>query len=230
MKFGITGTFDCSYLAGEKERLLVFAGYQDPDLKDQYELMLSHGFRRSGEQIYRPNCPACSACQSIRIPVVSFVPSRSQKRITNKNKAVRSQLSRTAKPEYYQLYENYINTRHSDGSMYPASKEQYQQFLFSSWTEPVFLEFYHQDKLIMVAVLDEMSDCLSALYTFFDPSYADNSPGTFAILEQINTARQMSKTWLYLGYQIDSCQKMNYKSRFLPHERHFNGGWQLICK
>lgn len=230
MKFGITGTFDCSYLPEQKERLLVFASYQDPDLKSQYEIMLAHGFRRSGEQIYRPNCPACSACQSIRIPVVKFKPSRSQKRVLARNRQLECRISREHQQAYYELYERYINTRHRDGSMYPANKEQYFQFLFSSWSQPIFFEFYDADKLMMVAVTDELDGALSALYTFFDPEYAHRSPGTLAILTQIRKAYEWQKTYVYLGYQIDDCQKMNYKSKFLPHERHFRDGWQLIRK
>lgn len=230
MKFGITGTFDCSYLPEEKERLLVFASYQDPDLKSQYEVMLAHGFRRSGEQIYRPNCPACEACQSIRIPVIKFQASRSQKRVLARNRQVKSQVSRQHKEEYYALYERYINTRHTDGSMYPANPEQYYQFLFSSWSQPIFFEFREEGKLVMVAVTDELDDALSALYTYFDPDLAHRSLGTLAILTQIQKAYEWQKRYVYLGYQIDACQKMNYKSKFLPHERHFKDGWQLITK
>jgi arginine-tRNA-protein transferase len=230
LKFGITGTFDCSYLPGKKERLLVFAGSQEPDLRSQYELMLAHGFRRSGEQIYRPNCPACEACQSIRIPVSSFKPSKSQKRVLAKNKSLKTQVSRVHSSEYYELYELYINQRHADGGMYPASPEQYQQFLFSTWMEPMFIEFREENELVMVAVVDEMNSCLSALYTFFDPEYAHRSLGTFAILEQIHRAGQMHKEFVYLGYQIDECRKMNYKSNFFPHERHLGEGWMVVSR
>lgn len=228
MKFGITGIFDCTYLPGKKERLLVFASTMEPDLKSQYELMLAHGFRRSGEQIYRPNCPACSACQSIRIPVAQFKPSKSQKRVLSKNKSLQSQISRVSHSEYYDLYEDYVNNRHADGGMYPASREQYQQFLFSSWSEPMFIEFKEDGELVMVAVVDDMKDSFSALYTFFRPDFTHRSPGTFAILEQIRRAQQLGKEFVYLGYQIDDCKKMNYKIKFLPHERHSGDGWQFI--
>lgn len=230
MKFGVTGTFDCSYLPNQKERLLVFAGYQDPDLKAQYEVMLAHGFRRSGEQIYRPNCPNCRACQSIRVPVVKFKISKSQKRVNAKNRQVTTCISRTHKPEYYELYEKYIESRHQDGSMYPATPEQYQQFLFCSWLDAMFIEFRENNQLIAVAVTDEMDTALSALYTFFDPELEDRSLGTLSILEQIRRAYEMHKPYVYLGYQIDECKKMNYKQKFLPHERHTSEGWQLFEK
>jgi arginine-tRNA-protein transferase len=35
----------------------------------------------------------------------------------------------------------------------------------------------------------------------------------------------MNKEWLYLGYQIDECPAMNYKTRFHPHQRLVNQRW-----
>ncbi len=86
-----------------------------------YERLLTAGFRRSGNDIYRPHCPACNACQSLRIHSERFVPSRSQKRIRQLNQDIELVLSYDDKPEYYQLYERYIRERHHDGSMYPPA-------------------------------------------------------------------------------------------------------------
>ena len=213
VKFGLTQTFNCSYLSEEKERLLVFAENQNINLKSKYELMLAHGFRRSGEQIYRPSCPTCSACQSIGIPVGDFVPSKNQKRVRNKNNSLQTFISRVHHDDYYELYEIYINTRHSNGNMYPATLEQYQQFLFCTWLSPMFIEFRMDNQLVMVAAVDEMKYAFSTLYTFFDPTYASHSLGTYAILEQIRQAQFMGKEYVYLGYQIDNC-RMNYKRDF----------------
>ena len=51
----------------------------------QYNVLIQAGFRRSGEQVYRPQCRQCRACQSIRVLVDDFQPSKSQKRVLNKN-------------------------------------------------------------------------------------------------------------------------------------------------
>ena len=80
MKFGITQIFGCSYLPDEREQLLVYADSTE-QLALRYGQLIQVGFRRSGEQIYRPHCPDCNACQSVRIPVDAFTPSRSQKRV-----------------------------------------------------------------------------------------------------------------------------------------------------
>ena len=46
------------------------------------------------------------------------------------------------------------------------------------------------------------------------------------ILQQIAHAKSDARSFLYLGYQIDECNKMNYKTKFLPHERLFDMNWQ----
>jgi arginine-tRNA-protein transferase len=223
MKFGITQEFACSYLPEHNERLLVFA--EESVTTDAYETLIHAGFRRSGEQIYRPHCINCQACQSIRLPVEQFRPSRSQKRLLNKNKDLHISLSNKNKDCYYEIYERYINERHQDGGMYPASHEQYEGFLPSSWLQQYYVEFWLEDRLIGIAVTDELNLSLSALYTFFLPEFESRSLGTWAILKQIELAKQLNKPYLYLGYQIDECRKMSYKSNFKPNERFINNHW-----
>ncbi|GAB2705506.1 arginyltransferase [Aliiglaciecola sp. 3_MG-2023] len=230
MKFGITQQFQCSYLEKEQEQLLVLVTDSDDQLDHQYNYLLGHGFRRSGEQIYRPHCNQCNACQSIRIPVDAFLASKSQRRIINKNADIQVLTSSNSKAEYYPIYAEYINQRHNDGSMYPASKNQYTGFIECDWLDTLFIEFYMDDKLIGVAVTDVLSDAYSALYTFFKPEFANRSLGTFSILQQIEQAKLNNKSFLYLGYQIDACQKMRYKANFHPHQRFINNKWQLITK
>lgn len=229
MKFGLTQQFECSYIEGQQEQLLVFVDEHQTSLH-HYELLISSGFRRSGEQIYRPHCATCQACQSIRIPVHLFRPSKSQSRVLKRNQDLRVLVNDKDQAEYYALYENYINERHSDGSMYPASHQQYMSFIRCEWANPIYLEIYQGNELVGVAVTDELHQGLSALYTFFKPELANRSIGTYAILKQIELAESRQKQFLYLGYQVDSCQKMNYKRNFMPHERFFNNKWQLISK
>jgi arginine-tRNA-protein transferase len=226
MKFGITQEFKCSYLPEHNERLLVFAE-QTANI-ETYESLIHAGFRRSGEQIYRPHCMNCQACQSIRLPVEQFRPSRSQKRLLNKNKDLRIELSQQNKDNYYDIYEAYINIRHQDGSMYPATRPQYEGFLPSSWLDQYYMEFWLEDRLIGIAVTDALKLSLSALYTFFLPEFENRSIGTWAILQQIELTKELKKPYLYLGYQIDECRKMNYKSNFKPNERFINDRWFLF--
>ena len=82
--FFITRPQPCGYLA-EKESTTILV---DPDVKldnASYSQLSNLGFRRSGEQVYRPNCESCNACTSIRIPTSTFLPSRSQIRCLKRN-------------------------------------------------------------------------------------------------------------------------------------------------
>lgn len=229
MKFGITQPNKCSYLPEEKEQILVLVSDYSPT-RQQYDYLISMGFRRSGGQIYRPHCETCKACEPIRLPVALFEPSKSQKRIAKRNQDLRIEISEQDKPEYYNLFASYINQRHADGSMYPPSEEQYQGFVPSPWGDTLFIEFHDQQELIAVAITDNLFRSLSAMYTYFKPGEEKRSLGTFAILQQIEIAKSMNKQFLYLGYQIDNCQKMRYKQNFLPNERFFEDKWQLFAK
>ena len=194
-----------------------------------YPTLLENGFRRSGEQVYRPHCAHCQACQSLRIPVKQFQKSRSQKRLLNKNKKFRIAISKNPKVQHFDLYQRYINQVHSGGPMFPASNEQYEEFTQSSWNKALFIEIYDQDKLISVSITDQVSNykstAWSAFYCFYDPDYRTYSLGKYAVLIQLKLAEKFNIDWLYLGYYIEKCQKMNYKTQFNPHQRFIEGEW-----
>ena len=217
LRIGLTPEHGCSYLPDEAEQLMVLLDdkHRNPV---GYENLLVAGFRRSGNDLYRPHCQGCSACHSLRIPVRQFTASRSQKRIQHNNRDIRLVLSTQDKPEYYDLFARYIHERHHDGSMFPATRNQYDGFLLCDWLTPYFLEFRLNQQLVALAITDPLPHSLSAMYTFFDPAFADRSLGTLAILTQLELAQRMNRQWLYLGYQVDACRKMKYKTRFHPHE------------
>jgi len=232
-KVGITQTFACSYLPDEEERLLIAV---DERLQNQhsYSLLMAEGFRRSGDQTYRPHCPQCNACQSVRILADRFTPSKSQKKSLKRNAEFTIKYSKQLKDNYYPLYEQYINTYHQDGSMYPANYKQFESFLSSKLTKQLFIETWHkvngEDKLICVAVTDILDNALSAVYTFYHTDYRAAGLGVFSILTQLNYCKDLNLPFLYLGYQIDNCQKMNYKTRYFPYEKYQSAHWLLIEK
>lgn len=232
-KVGITKTFPCSYLPNKEERLLIAV---DERLQNNhsYSLLMTEGFRRSGDQSYKPHCPSCNACQSIRVVIDKFMPSKSQKRSLKRNDHFQITTSDHLKNDYYPLYENYINTCHQDGSMFPANYEQFQSFLSSKLTKQLFIETWLVDgdnkQLVCVAVTDLLLNGLSAVYTFYHPDLKANGLGVFSILTQIDLCKTLDLSYLYLGYQIDDCKKMNYKNRYFPYERFINQQWLLVQK
>ena len=51
----------------------------------EYGERLQAGWRRFGHSLFRPQCPTCTACQSLRVDVPRFEPSRTQARVRKKN-------------------------------------------------------------------------------------------------------------------------------------------------
>lgn len=228
-KLGITETFPCNYLPQKEERLLIAVDERLHNSKS-YAWLMTQGFRRSGDQAYRPHCEHCNACQSLRVIASEFSPSKSQRRNLKRNQQLTLKTSNTLKSEYYPLFEEYINTCHQDGTMYPANYSQFESFLSSSLTQQLFIEIWQQTEdgnslLVSVAVTDVLSNGLSAVYTFYSPSLRNKGIGVYSILMQIKECQKLHKEYLYLGYQIDDCKKMNYKNRYFPFEKFINGQW-----
>lgn len=217
IKLAVSQPFSCSYLQGKEERLLFYCDDM-PMSADLYSLLQANGFRRSEDMVYKPHCDDCKQCQSIRIPVAQFNPSKSQKRVLNKCRQFDVKISTSISDNYYELFEKYINTRHDDGTMYPAEPSQLDSFAKCQWLLPYFIEVYDNNSLIAVGIGDKTVDALSAVYTFFDPEYDNYSLGTFMVLKQLEYASTMNKQWLYLGYYIQACAKMNYKTNFKPFQ------------
>ena len=223
-QFGVTQPFPCNYLPDQKERLLMAVDARLHN-NDKYSWLMANGFRRSSDQIYRPHCESCNACKSLRVVLSGFTPSKSQKRLLKKNNTFDVIISKSAKDNYYALYEKYINIIHRDGTMYPATEAQYESFTKTTVTEQVFIETWDNDTLISVAVTDILNDAFSAVYTFYHPDYKNRGLGVFSILNQIRLSTEFGKHYLYLGYQIDECKKMNYKNKYFPYQELINNHW-----
>ncbi|QUN07600.1 arginyltransferase [Shewanella yunxiaonensis] len=221
---GITPPFSCSYFAERQEQLIVIQ--QELLQLPLYERLLAMGFRRSGEAVYRPHCPGCQACQSLRIPLADFKPSQRQKRTLAHNQDLDVRITDSYQDAHYALYDRYIRTRHQDGSMYPPSLEQYQHFLSSQWLQPRFIELLLHGQLVGVAVTDVLPNSLSAVYSYFDPDMEKRSLGSMMILTQCRLAQEWRKQYLYLGYQIDNHPKMDYKRLYRPYEILTEQGWE----
>lgn len=224
LRIGLTPASSCNYLPSEQEQLGVVMDHYwltPPG----YGVLIASGYRRSGNAVYRPMCPHCQACTPLRIDCENFSPSKSQKRQQNQMKKLRWEFKSDLDRNWFALYEKYIRVRHADGSMFPANREQFFDFCTASWMDTLFLHVYDGDKLLAIAVTDIFDDALSAVYCFYDPDSA-LSLGTLCVLYQIQYGKLTGRQWLYPGYQIDDCKAMNYKTRFKPYQKLFNGGWK----
>ena len=199
---------------------------------ETYSELINMGFRRSGLFTYRPHCDACRSCMAIRVPVNEFQANRSQRRAWARHSNLLTRVMDLCfVQEHYELYQRYQNGRHAGGGMDQDNKEQYQQFLLQSRVSSRLIEFRETQadgsagRLVMISLLDLLTDGISSVYTFYDPEPNRNSFGTYNVLWQIAEARTRNLSYVYLGYWVKACHKMNYKARFSPAELLVAGQW-----
>jgi len=220
-----TAPHDCSYLPGRRAATL-FVDPEVPLTASINSQLSERGFRRSGAHLYKPDCAGCQSCISTRIVVNDFQPARRHRKIINRNADLRARETNSLDyPESYQLYCSYIEKRHADGDMYPPSTEQYTSFISVKPEGTRFVEFFLNECLVAVAVMDQLQLGLSAVYTFYDPDLERRSLGNFVILWQIEKTRAMNLPYLHLGYWVKDSPKMRYKSSFRPIEMFVNSRW-----
>ncbi len=224
----LTPEHPCSYLEGERaQSIFVHPSFQLTTAI--YSGLIAQGFRRSGDDVYKPQCAQCTACVPARLPVAAFKASRSQQRCLRKNICIQVSIKPAAfEQPHYDLYLRYQNSRHSDGNMAHASTDDYIHFLSSSWCNTRFVEFSINGELACVAVMDQLENALSAVYTFFDPKFSSYSPGVYAVLWEIERAKLLNLDYLYLGFWIKNCAKMAYKSQYQPMQLLLENGWSEL--
>lgn len=213
----------CAYFPERIARSRAFwADHIEPEA---YQACMDAGFRRSGRVIYQPVCGGCRECIPIRLPVREFSPSRSQRRcwLKNRDLTVTKSLAPTADDEAFDLYQRYLRDWHGgfSGGASGANedRESFASFLYDSPTDT--MEFRYRDatgRLLAVGICDIGPGALSSVYFYFDPSEAKRGLGTFGALVELDFARQHEIEHYYLGYWIERCGAMSYKSAYRPFE------------
>ncbi len=232
LRFYVTGAAPCPYLPGEVER----KGFThlNQDHSEALHDKLSHaGFRRSQSVAYRPACPSCNACRSVRVDAINFGPSRNQRRVLRTNEdLVRDPVEAKATREQFRLLKRYLGSRHDGGGMSDMGFREYVGMVNDSPVQTLIFEYRlgpaDNAPLAAVALTDVVKDGFSMVYTFFDPKLTKRSLGTFMILDHVQYARELGLPHTYLGYWIKGSQKMDYKRRFNPLEVLDGGQWRRL--
>ncbi len=210
----------CSYLPGQTARMTYRLAYRLTE--SRYEQLLSRGWRRFGRTLFRPNCSACAACQSLRVVLADFTASKSQRRIVSKAPEFSLTIQKpTVSAEHLSLYNRYHLDMHHR-RQWPFreidSDHYFDSFLDGHFSFAREFQYRHDGKLIGLGLVDMTRSVMSSIYFFHDPDWRDVALGTYSVLREIEVGKTQGCQWLYMGYYIRDCGSMNYKNRFRPNQ------------
>ncbi|MEJ5285258.1 MAG: arginyltransferase [Brevinematia bacterium] len=192
--------------------------YDESVLFDAYSLLLSEGFRRIKNFFYRNSCPDCSECRPLRIDIKNFKPDKSLRRILKKNQDIKIELKKSEIDfKNFFLYQKYIAEIHKR-KLRPSDLISEFECIHTGYPSIIQMNYYAGESLVGVGIVDETLDALSSVYFYYDPDVRKRGLGFFSIMKEIELAKEMNKSYLYLGYYIKDVIKMNYKIRFKPYE------------
>ena len=88
------------------------------------------------------------------------------------------------------------------------------------------MDYYLEDRLVGVGIVDEGRDSLSSNYFYYDTDFPERRLGVLSILREMALAGVMRKKYYYLGFYIEENPKMSYKKFFRPNQVLENGEWK----
>jgi arginyl-tRNA--protein-N-Asp/Glu arginylyltransferase len=236
LRFFLTAPSPCPYLPGRDERK-VFAHLPLSEGPSVNDALTQVGFRRSQNIAYRPACEACDSCISARIPATDYPFSRSERRVLERNADIgRHLVEAEATMEQFDLLRRYLLARHAEGGMADMTWPDYVAMVEDTAVRTHLIEYRMPSgdrgpgDLVACVLVDILSDGLSLVYSFYDPSLSKRSLGSFIILDHIVQARLATLPYVYLGYWVPGSPKMNYKANFQPVEVLRPGGWTVLDK
>lgn len=216
----VGSTEPCGYLPDQQARLeYEHVASLSPE---EYSQRLLDGWRRFGHTLFRPRCPSCSACQSLRVEVGGFRPSRSQRRVSGANEGV-VRLSIGAPeltPEKLGLYHRFHAYRSitRGWSWHVEDPVSYHEtFVVNPFATEEWL-YALDGRLVGVGYVDALPVGLSAIYFSYEPAQKARGLGTWNVLCLIEEARRRGLPHVYLGYHVADCVSLAYKARFRPFE------------
>jgi arginyl-tRNA--protein-N-Asp/Glu arginylyltransferase len=226
VKLHVLAEHPCGYFPQRSAQMRAFWVEKMPE--EMYHAFMNAGFRRSGRVLYQPICSGCRRCVPIRIVVAGFEPSKSQRRcLRQNNDLVVTASEPKLTDEKFSLYCKYTKARHGGKE---ETRQAFESFLYDSPVKT--LEFTYRDaggSLLAVGICDVCHDSLSSVYFYFEPSQRRRSLGTYGLLREIDHARTEKIPFYYLGYWVQGCRSMEYKSEFGPSELlRTDGVWKQV--
>ena len=185
---------------------------------------LAAGFRRNGNYLYTMVCPDCQSCIPIRLQPAQFVANRNQKRVRTRNQDLAVKLAPLQiSGQKLALCDKFLQSRFPGKGN--SALDYYAGFFINSMGDTFEMEFWHDEHLIGVSIVDIYPEAVNCVYFYFDPDESHRSPGTYNILTLIDYALERHIDFVYLGYWINEIAAMRYKANFRPHSLLRDGKW-----
>jgi arginine-tRNA-protein transferase len=121
------------------------------------------------------------------------------------------------------LYERWHAQREQQRgwSASPLDAERYAfdfAFAHPSVREVAYRDPARDNALVGLGIVDVVPDALSAVYFFWDPDRAPASLGVAHVVLTVEQAAGLGLDFVYLGYRVDRCPSLAYKSRYQPQQ------------
>jgi len=192
---------------------------------EMMEIFLEAGFRRNGNYLYTMKCRDCRACVPIRLETDSFKSNRNQRRALRRNQDLRVKSGPLRiTNDKLAICDKFLQKRFPGRGN--TSLEYYAGFFVNSLGFTQEVEFWLDERLLAVSIVDIYEKAINCVYFYFDPDEGARSLGTYNILYLIDYARQHGIKYVYLGLYIEEVASMNYKAGFKPYYLLLDGQWR----
>lgn len=210
----------CAYLSSKRARMRY--KYIKGATSKHNDNLTHRGWRRFGEYYSKPQCNLCNECLSMRIDAQNFKFSRNDKRTLKKNLNTKVFMRQpTVTQEHLDLYNLYHEAKKEEmgWTHYKLSLQHYYELYVAghgSFGKEIL--YFVEDKLVAVDLIDFLEDGISSIYCFYDPNYRYLSLGRYSLYQQILLCKAKKLRWIYIGYYVQECPSLSYKSNYKPYE------------
>ena len=183
--------------------------------------LIERGWRRFGHMFFRPICARCNACESFKIDVENYQFSKSERRIKRKNEDIKIIIQRpqvtSTHLELFEKYHQHMKDKREWAHEKVTPRHYYMSFVHGYGEFGYEVLYYLENRLIGIDLIDVLPEGISSIYFYYDPDFSSRSLGTYSMLQQIQMAKDADLKWIYMGYYVQGCQSLEYKSRYKPY-------------
>ncbi|MCI0524078.1 MAG: arginine-tRNA-protein transferase [Acidobacteria bacterium] len=197
---------------------------------EQMDFLWASGWRHFGTYFFRYSSSGhwggVRTVMPLRIELARFISSRSQKRVTARNSALRIVVRDT----FIDADKENLFYRHRQ-----RFKENIPDSIYEFLSEEPAVKpcsnreicVYDGDRMVAASFLDIGGSATSAVYAMFEPSESKRSLGIFTMLEAIRYSRELGCKYYYPGYAYREPSVYDYKKNFAGSEYYdWKEGWK----